>query len=100
MYGLVNQGIQGLITENYGSAIWEKIKAKAGYEDVTFLASHLYDDSVTFSLATTASEVLDINLAEGIYTLQSGYFCFNNLGIAVIIPQSPYPKHVRNITNC
>ena len=32
MYGLVNQGIQGLITENYGSAIWEKIKAKAGYE--------------------------------------------------------------------
>ena len=64
MYGLVNQGIQGLITENYGSAIWEKIKAKAGYEDVTFLASHLYDDSVTFSLATTASEVLDINLAD------------------------------------
>lgn len=64
MYGLVNQGIQGLITENYGSAIWEKIKAKAGYEDVTFLASHLYDDSVTFSLATTASEVLDINVAD------------------------------------
>jgi hypothetical protein len=62
MYGLVNQGIQGLIIENYGSEIWDKIKAKAGYEDVTFLASHLYDDSVTFSLATTASEVLEISL--------------------------------------
>ena len=33
-------------------------------------------------------------ILEGKYTLQLGYFCFNNLGIAEIIPQSPKPKHV------
>jgi hypothetical protein len=39
MYGLVNQGIQGVIIQNYGSAVWDKIAAKAGYDEVTFLAS-------------------------------------------------------------
>ncbi|OYU96456.1 MAG: heme NO-binding protein [Bacteroidetes bacterium B1(2017)] len=62
MYGLVNQGIQGLIIDNYGADIWEKIKEKAGFSNVTFLASQLYDDSVTFTLASTASEILGVSL--------------------------------------
>ena len=30
MYGLVNQGLQGLIIGKYGSEVWEKIKIKSG----------------------------------------------------------------------
>jgi hypothetical protein len=62
MYGLVNQGIQGVIIQNYGSAVWDKIAAKAGYDEVTFLASHMYDDGVTFSLVIAASEILEISV--------------------------------------
>ena len=62
MYGLVNQGLQGLIIGKYGSEVWKKIKIKSGIDEDTYLASHVYDDSITFSLAIAASEVLEISL--------------------------------------
>lgn len=64
MYGLVNQAIQGLVTDNFGAESWAQIKAKAGVTEETFLSNHIYDDSVTYQLAGAASEVLSMPLGD------------------------------------
>ena len=64
MYGLVNQAIQGLVTDNFGAESWVKIKEKAGVTDETFLSNKIYDDSVTYNLAGAASQVLSMPLGD------------------------------------
>lgn len=62
MYGLVNQAIQGLVTDNYGVDTWNLIKSKAGVTEDVFLGNNIYDDKVTYDLASAASEVLKISV--------------------------------------
>jgi hypothetical protein len=62
MYGLVNQAIKGLVVDNYGEGTWDTIRLKAGVTDETFVGSKLYDDNVTYSLASAASEVLQVSV--------------------------------------
>ena len=64
MYGIVNQAIQGLVTENFGQDSWEKIKKKSNVTDEFFLSDESYDDAVTYNLAIAASEVLGISVEQ------------------------------------
>jgi hypothetical protein len=64
MYGLVNKGIQGLITENYGVETWEKVKEKSNVSIDLFLSNEPYPDEITYDLAHAAAEVLNISLNE------------------------------------
>ncbi len=68
MYGLVNQAIQGLVVDNFGEDNWKAIKQKAGVTEDAFLSNEIYDDSITFNLAVSASEVLNIPLADVLKT--------------------------------
>jgi hypothetical protein len=68
MYGLVNQAIQGLITDNYGADTWSKIKEKAGVKEEIFLSNEIYDDSITYNLAGSASEVLEMPVGDILHT--------------------------------
>jgi len=68
MYGLVNQAIQGLVVDNFGEENWKAIKQKAGVTEDAFLSNEIYDDSITFNLAVSASEVLNIPLADVLKT--------------------------------
>jgi hypothetical protein len=68
MYGLVNQAIQGLVIDNFGSDNWNKIKQKAGVTEEAFLSNEIYDDSITFNLAISAADVLNIPLADVLKT--------------------------------
>jgi hypothetical protein len=60
MYGIVNQAIQGLVTENFGEDNWFKIKEMAGVEVDYFLSDQPYDDEITFDLVASASEILNL----------------------------------------
>ncbi|MEM9023021.1 MAG: heme NO-binding domain-containing protein [Bacteroidota bacterium] len=60
MYGIVNQAIQGLVTEHFGEETWQQVKAKSGLQEDLFLNNQPYDDSITYSLAGAAAEVLGI----------------------------------------
>ncbi len=62
MYGLVNQSIVGLVTDNFGTETWESIRLKAGVEDEFFLANKIYDDEITFKLVVASSEILGISV--------------------------------------
>jgi len=61
MYGLVNQAIVGLVTDNYGVDTWEKIRLKAGVKEEFFLSNTIYDDEITFDLVTASSEILEVD---------------------------------------
>jgi hypothetical protein len=63
MYGIVNQAIQGLVTENFGAEAWKKIREKSLLTEENFLSNQIYDDSITYQLATAASEILELPLS-------------------------------------
>jgi len=67
MYGIVNKAVEGLVTENFGSEAWLKIKAKSEVNINNFISNESYDDSVTFKLAIAASEVLEIPLKDVLF---------------------------------
>lgn len=72
MYGLVNQAIQGLVVDNYGEAMWDKIRDRAKVKEQAFLSTVGYDDQITFDLAVAASAELglpvqDVLIAFGKY---------------------------------
>ena len=73
MYGLVNQALQGLISEQYGIEKWNTVKKKAGIEIDYFVSNEPYEDSITFDLVATASEVLNVP-ASHILHLFGGYW--------------------------
>jgi hypothetical protein len=64
MYGLVNQAIQGLVTENFGKDRWDLVRQKANVKQESFLNNELYEDDITYRLAGAASEVLGLSLTD------------------------------------
>ena len=62
MHGIVNKAIQGLVTENYGQEVWNKIKDRSQLEADTFISSEPYPDELTFTLAKCTSEELGITV--------------------------------------
>lgn len=64
MYGIVNKSIEELVIANYGEKKWEDIKAKSNIDISYFVSSESYDDSITFTLATTISVELGVSVDE------------------------------------
>ncbi len=64
MYGVVNKAIQELVTENFGSQAWEKVKSRSNVDVNSFLSNEQYSDDVTFKLAIAASEELNLPLRD------------------------------------
>lgn len=59
MYGMVNKAVKELVTEQFGSEKWEKIKVKANAPE-DFVGFESYDDSLTYNLVGAAVEVLEL----------------------------------------
>jgi hypothetical protein len=64
MYGIVNKSIEELVVHNFGAEKWEEIKTKSNIDIQYFISNESYDDSVTFILAQTIAENLNIPLSE------------------------------------
>jgi hypothetical protein len=62
MYGIVNQAIQDLVLEKFGSKIWDQVKQRSKVDTDVFLSNEPYPDADTYSLATSVSEVCKIDL--------------------------------------
>ena len=64
MYGIVNKSIEDMVTSHFGADKWEAVKLRSGV-DVDFFISHeVYDDDVTFRMATAASEELEMPVGD------------------------------------
>ena len=64
MYGIVNKAIEDLIISNFGLDKWEKIKERSGIDLDFFISNESYDDTITFQLAQSVSEEMNISLSE------------------------------------
>jgi len=64
MYGIVNKSIEELVVHNFGAEKWEEIKTKSNLDIEYFISNESYDDSVTFVLAQTIAENLNIPLSD------------------------------------
>ena len=82
MYGLINRAVKGLVTEQFGSEAWDRIRVRAGIEEEDFISMESYDDAVTYRLVEAASETLELpaeTILEAfgeywtVYTIEEGY---------------------------
>ena len=55
MYGMVNKAIEDLVRSNFGEDSWNRIKERAGVDEVAFISNEPYPDDVTFRLVGAAS---------------------------------------------
>jgi len=58
MYGLINSALRGMIREKFGEDQWQAVLKQSGVPEDSFLTMRSYDDSITFDLASAASNVL------------------------------------------
>ena len=68
MYGIINKAIEELVKSNFGDEKWDVILEKSGIEQNYFISSEPYDDDITFRLAKTISEEMDISLESVLVT--------------------------------
>ena len=73
MYGLINRAVKGLVTEQFGSEAWDRIRVRAGVEEEDFISMESYDDSVTYDLVAAATEELGLD-ASTILEAFGGYW--------------------------
>jgi hypothetical protein len=68
MYGIVNKGMEELVIKEFGQEVWQRILVKAGYEESFFISNESYGDEVTFILAATAAEELNISVPDLLFS--------------------------------
>lgn len=82
MYGLVNQGLEGLIRRRFGDDGWQRVKEKAGVSVEMFVANEPYPDEMTYGLVGAACELFAVPAEELLHafgehwilhTAQAGY---------------------------
>ncbi|HMO32716.1 MAG TPA: heme NO-binding domain-containing protein [Lacibacter sp.] len=64
MYGLVNKAIEDLVKEQFGEEAWDRIKLRSGVEVDFFISNEPYDDALTFRLARSVADEMQIPLAD------------------------------------
>jgi hypothetical protein len=69
MYGLVNRALQQMLIAQHGQEKWETIKASAGVEEDIFISNEAYPDEVTYKIAGTAAEAVQIPVEELLFSL-------------------------------
>lgn len=60
MYGLVNRGIEDMVTQQFGREAWKSIKRDAGVEVDVFVRMEAYPDELTYNLVGSASRILEL----------------------------------------
>ncbi|MCX6209099.1 MAG: heme NO-binding domain-containing protein [Bacteroidetes bacterium] len=64
MYGIVNKSIEELVIYNFGINKWEIIKQKSEIDVDFFISNDPYDDAITYKLAATIAEEINIPLSQ------------------------------------
>ena len=62
MYGIINKAIEELVISNFGKDKWEIILEKSGIEHSFFISNETYDDAITYQLAQTISQEMNMSI--------------------------------------
>jgi len=100
MYGLVNKAIREMVTIHYGDAMWEKIRAQAGVDDV-FISMDQYPEEVTDKLVIAASAILGVSpgdILNGFGQYWIG-FAHRHYGYVFDMSGNTFLEFVKNLNN-
>lgn len=62
MYGIINKAIEDLVVSNYGEEKWQLVRETSGVDVEFFISNEPYDDDVTYKLAKSIAEVMQLPL--------------------------------------
>ena len=102
MYGLVNKGLQEILTARFGEATWLKIKAHAGVTDELFISSESYPDEITYKLVAAANSITFTPVDELLFefgeywVMQTGRISYGALFDAA---GKTFPDFLKNLPN-
>jgi hypothetical protein len=91
MYGLVNQGLEDYIRQQFGDANWAAILGRAGIDLDMFVALQSYPDELTVRLIGAGSDLLGMtpeSLLEGF----GEHWILYTAGVPVQPGQPPQPR--------
>lgn len=63
MYGIINKAIEELVTHQFGEDKWQLVKEKGNITEDYFISTEAYDDQITYALAGSIAEVMEIPLS-------------------------------------
>ena len=69
MYGIINKAIGDLVIKNFGEDKWQTVLEKSGVEEDFFISNEPYDDAITYKLAQSVGETMNITIDEVLYAL-------------------------------
>jgi Haem-NO-binding len=61
MYGMVQLGMEAMVTQHHGARTWEAITERAGHPDLVTVSNQPYPDDLTYGLVGAACEVLEVD---------------------------------------
>ena len=64
MYGIVNKAIEELVVDQFGEEKWNTIKENSGIDVDFFISNEPYDDEITYTLATSVAEEMNISVGD------------------------------------
>ena len=67
MYGIINKAIEDLVKANFGEEQWDIILKNSGVEFDFFISNEAYDDDITYKIAVSVAEVLNIPLNDVLF---------------------------------
>lgn len=76
MYGMVNQGVQTFVTDNFGHEDWLDVCARAGVADTEFEGMLTYPDDITYRLVGAICEKYGLSAADALETFGSYWVGF------------------------
>jgi len=100
MYGLINKAVKEMIVSGQGEAMWEKIRAQAGVDDV-FISMDQYPEDVTDKLVIAASAILGVapgDILEGFGHYWVG-FAHRHYDYVVDMSGNSFLEFVKNLNN-
>ena len=67
MYGIINKSIEDLVKANFGEEKWDIILKTSGVEFDFFISNEAYDDDITYKIAGSVAEVMNIPLNDVLF---------------------------------
>ena len=66
MYGVINKSLRDMVIEQFGEAKWSEVLQRSGVPDDSFLAMQSYDDDITYKLAQSCADEMQIDLGDAL----------------------------------
>ena len=86
MYGLVNNALQTMVSDQYGKDVWERIVARVPECPPEFVSMESYSDDVTYGLVGAACEELGVEARSLLHELGEYWIPYaSKAGYAVLM---------------